>query len=145
MRTDYLNVKNIGDFFDMIKSIFTDLRAEWPEVKDENLYGGGAIYYQNANDGTDFDWKCNGHLCEFGLFHKESTLYCFKMHVHRGGGIEVYSYPHEEAHSVKEYKFNTNPEVVRKAFKWLLEHADDKHLWDRSLDELDVPTNDMSL
>lgn len=39
-------------------------------LDNTELWEDGAIYYANGNDGTDFDWECNGRTCEFMVYHK---------------------------------------------------------------------------
>lgn len=46
-------------------------REMLPEVTDDMLYGNGAIYYMNGNDGTAFDWEANDRCCEFYMFYRK--------------------------------------------------------------------------
>ena len=49
------------------------------------------VYYMNGNDGTDFDWDCNGRTCEFFVFYDtEDQLGYVKAYVTRDGNIEGY-------------------------------------------------------
>ena len=67
-------------------------REMFPEVTDDMLYGNGAIYYMNGNDGTEFDWKENSRCCEFCMFYKESEMGFIKVFVSRNDTIKGYAY-----------------------------------------------------
>ena len=59
----------------MLKPIvdtINEIRNEYPIIGNEL---DGKIYYMNGNDGTDFDWNCNGRTCEFMVFHENEMGY----------------------------------------------------------------------
>lgn len=81
---------------DKIKQCFEEARKILPEVTDDMLYGHGEIYYQNYNDGTDFDWIANDRLCEFFMFYKKSEWGFVKLTVNRDDTIQCWVYTDDE-------------------------------------------------
>lgn len=83
------------DLIQTVRDFFAEAREIMPEVTDEMLCDEGdgeKIYYMNGNDGTDFDWKVNDHLCEFMMFYKETERGFIKVYVNRNGNIHGYIY-----------------------------------------------------
>lgn len=62
-----------------IKDLFDDVidgKCDGIDPIDRNeLYENGAIYYENGNDGTDFDYQCNNKTCEFYVYLKNGDGY----------------------------------------------------------------------
>lgn len=65
---------------------FHDL-MEKKGVKPTDLEDMGAIYYMNSNDGTEFDWTCNNHTCDFMMLYKNSGMGFAKAAVTRDGDL----------------------------------------------------------
>ena len=69
----------------MLKPIvdtINEIRNEYPIIGNEL---DGKIYYMNGNDGTDFDWKCNGRTCEFMVFNDNEMGY-IKLDINKSSG-----------------------------------------------------------
>lgn len=64
--------------------------AEKVGVKPEDLHNNGEILYMNANDGTNFDWKCNDRTCEFMMFYKSTDMGFAKLSVEKDGRLSGY-------------------------------------------------------
>lgn len=67
-----LNIEFIKENFEMLIQKYN--------IDKTHLLENGAIYYMNGNDGTDFDYMCNDHACEFYIFWNSEygamKLYC---------------------------------------------------------------------
>ena len=75
----------------MLKPIvdtINEIRNEYPIIGNEL---DGKIYYMNGNDGTDFDWNCNGRTCEFMVFHENEMGYITLM-VYNDNFMTIYVY-----------------------------------------------------
>lgn len=83
-----------------IVDIINEVREEYPIIGNEL---DGKIYYMNGNDGTDFDWKCNGRVCEFMVFHENEMGY-IKLMVYDDNLITIYVYADGGMHPTKEFK-----------------------------------------
>ena len=106
-------------------------------VSKAELEYNGKVIYANGNDGTDFDWECNGRLCEFGYGTKDGDVWAFKLLLDENGEARVYCYPHGEGCPIDTItkKIMTEDEVYE-LYLLMLEKADNKELWDKTLDEL---------
>ena len=79
------------EFKKEVERIFEMARKVCPDVTDEMLDDNGAIYYMNGNEGTPFDWKVNGRLCEFFIYHKNEAGF-IKTYIHKDNTFLVYVY-----------------------------------------------------
>lgn len=126
----------------ILKEIINETRKKFPEVTNDILYDNGAIYYQNGNDGTDFDWKVNDCLCEFMVFYKKSEMGFIKLRVNRNGNIDIYVYnesaytpKHQE--TVKNLLYSGDAQDLA-ATMYII--ADKKKLYDTDIEKLDWKT-----
>lgn len=62
------------------------------------------LFYANGNDGTDFDWECNGHTCELGYGCQDSECWTFKSYIDTEGTLEICCFPHGEMQPVEVVK-----------------------------------------
>lgn len=118
-------------------NFINECRKEFPDVKDSDLEKGGAIFYMNGNDGTDFDWEVNNRLCEFGIGVADGSVFAFKCHVYKDGSTECYCYPHGEMRPVETIEkdlFDENE--VNDLYRTMMKVADNKRLWDKTIEEL---------
>lgn len=124
------------EFKKEIERIFKVARNMYPDITDDMLDSNGAIYYMNGNDGTPFDWNCNGRLCEFYVYHKNEIGF-IKAFVNRNNTIDVYIY--ENGEMKPTYEFEEEMKNLRAIdFANLMNYiADDKGKWDNPIDELD--------
>lgn len=126
---------------ELIKAIADYMNEAWkthaPEVKEEDLIGSGAIYYMNGNDGTDFDWNVNDHLCEFMMFYKSTEYGFIKVYVNANGIINGYLYKDDgNAPAIHLEPEKVNFEDVKKLYNLLLRKADCELLYNASLKEI---------
>ena len=109
-------------------------REMFPEVTDDMLYGNGAIYYMNGNDGTEFDWNVNDRCCEFYLFYKETEMGFIKVLVNKDDTISGYVYDDKGyGEAIKlEYTNLLNGES-KYLVSLLKKEADNKGIWDNDI------------
>jgi len=136
--------ESAADFFDAVKQIMAEARAKYPEYKDSNLDTNGEIFYMNGNDSTKFDWEVNDRLCEFMIFHKDEMGF-IKVCADTNGNIDGYIYKAGSMSPDERFTCSISKDAVYDAYEWISEHADGLDLWDKSLDELKVPSNSRGL
>lgn len=119
-----------------IERVFRVARSMCLNIKDYILDTNGAIHYMNGNDGTMFDWNCNGRLCEFTIFHKDGMGF-IKALVRKDNVIEMYIY--EDGGMKPTYKFEEEMEkVTSSSFANVMNYiADENGLYDKPINELD--------
>lgn len=85
MRKKKTDIAFIKDFIDKVISD--------NDIDKSSLYENGAVYYENGNDGTDFDYEVNGRTCEFYVYYAtgEGAIKCFVTERE----IVAYVYPEE--------------------------------------------------
>lgn len=76
---------------------------EWlPEVTPQQLEQGGAVFYMNSQNGTEFDWYVNDRLPSFMVFYNDkANLGAVKLHLNRNGTVSVYLYGEQGARAAK--------------------------------------------
>ena len=114
-----------------------EARSKHPEITNDLLCDDGKVFYMNGNDGTDFDWKCNGRCCEFYLFYKETEYGFIKVFVNDDDTMSGYVYldkGHGEAIHLEKADLN-NGEALYLASLLQLE-ADDNNIWDATIDKI---------
>ena len=112
-------------------------RSLVPAVTDDMLDTNGAIHYMNGNDGTDFDWGVNDHLCEFMVFGKNEMGF-IKVLVEKNDVIRGWIYEDfgmRPTHTLETAKLDEGE--ARKFACQMFQIADRKQLWDRPITELD--------
>ena len=116
---------------------FLEEAREKHNVAKENLEKGGQVIYANGKDSTQFDWDCNDRLCEFGYGVKDGSVWAFKLHLYKDGNAEVYCYPNGELKPVDSLKRNImTPYEVGLLKEHMLKVADNRGMWDKTLEEL---------
>ena len=115
--------------------IYDERKRLAPEVKDDELTDNGAIYYMNGNDGTDFDFGCNGRTCEFMQFYKSTEYGLIKAYLTDMGYIEGYLWKDEgKAEGIELLPFKLVSEEQAKDFaEYLMLNYDDKNIWDEEV------------
>lgn len=119
----------------MIKQLETlcnfldEVKAKYP---DTPLERHGDIQYCNGNDGTDFDWGVNEHLCEFGCgYGAEGSVWAFKVLVGVNGCATCYCYPNGEPSPVETIKRQLfTPEETHGLYEHMMEFYDNRLNWD---------------
>lgn len=87
------NLQNLLDR--MTEYLNKELKSKLPNVKKEALLDGGAVFYMNGNDGTDFDFECNGRTCEFEIYYKSTEYGAIKAYLCDDGYIRGYCWGDE--------------------------------------------------
>ena len=113
-----------------IVDIIDEIKEEYPIIGNEL---DGKIYYMNGNDGTDFDWKCNGRTCEFMVFNDNEMGY-IKLMVYNDNVIDIYVYQDGGMKPTQELTryYDENPIELA---NFLYRVFDENGLWDESIDE----------
>ena len=124
----------------LVEKFINEARAILPK-SDDILYGNGKIYYQNGNDGTQFDWRCNDMLCEFMLFYKETEMGYVKLSCMRDGTFVTYTYDKDGQYKYSPYARRKiyrvlTPAGMQAFYRKMRTIADDKELYDKPIDEL---------
>ena len=144
---------------DKVIEYISKARMLHSEVADELLMKDAAdtsalpytIYYMNGNDGTDFDFSCNGRTCEFMVFYKKSEMGFLKVSVNDDDTIDGYCYgegqlkPFEDGGVLNKESLDAGDARI---FAYQLQTiADDNTLWDMPISRLDFdsPFNDYGL
>lgn len=113
-----------------IVDIIDEIREEYPIIGNEL---DGKIYYMNGNDGTDFDWTCNGRTCEFMMFNEKEMGY-IKLTVDDESNVYVYVYQDGGMLPTKELTrhYDNNPLELA---NYLYRVFDMNGLWDETIEE----------
>lgn len=122
---------------EQIKGIVADIRAKYPRITDEMLLDNGKITYANGNDSTAFDWSWNDCLSEFMVYHNDGTLNMgfIKVRVNKDGTIDWYVYPNGEMKPTESGELKAEFSVAHLK-DVMMKYADNKHLYDKTLDVL---------
>lgn len=121
-----------------ILGYFAEVRKQYPEITDDMLCNNGEVFYMNSKNGTYYDWQVNSRLSEFYLFYKDTELGFIKVIVTRKDTICGYAYLEQgngkpiplEMKRLKKGDAN----YLRKL---LLQEADHKRLFDKSVSEIE--------
>ena len=108
-------------------------------VSKDKLDCDGKVTYANGNDGTDFDWHCNGRLCEFGYGLNGRSVWSFKLLIDKSGVATVYCYPNGEMDPVDVIKRKIATKAdMNNLHEYMYDHADRYMLFDETLDKLGI-------
>ena len=118
--------------FSEIRDILEKVRAEYFAGKETDP----AIYYMNGNDGTVFDLRMNGNLCEFYIL-KPNGYGLAKLYANRSNTYTVYVYDYDDPYNGKvvakiEGVLRT-VDVVELAH-YLCAEKDDVGVWDAPIE-----------
>lgn len=126
---------------EIIKEIikFLEEAREKYGVSKDKLDCDGNVTYANGNDGTDFDWAFNDRLCEFGYGIKDGSVWAFKLFIDSSGEARIYCYPNGEMNPVECIKKQiTDENGMKRLYRYMMDHADKKDLYDKTLNELGI-------
>ena len=121
-----------------IKEFIDKLIAE-NNIERSHLLMHGAVHYMNGNDGTDFDYSCNGRACEFYVFYKNEDG-AIKVLV-RESEMVAYIYPEENPFG-GDYKkvVEKSPFDLYELCCYLQGSRDDKGIWDKPILQWELDT-----
>lgn len=105
---------------------FAAVRARYPHITDEDLDSGGAIFYMNGNDGTEFDWIVNSMTSEFFIFFnpERGGRGFIKINVFATDEMRVCVYPDGGAEPAEYYSVPIGPGEAAGIVRFLYEAAD---------------------
>ncbi len=117
------------------------LKENLPDVGLNELEGGGAVFYMNGKNGTEFDWYVNEHFPAFMIFYNDKeNLGAVKALLYTDGGLAIYVYGdrgHGEPVHVERALDVTEQELFSLAVV-LRDNADAKMIWDEDIRKIDT-------
>ena len=121
------------------KYMLDALKSRLPEVGADELEDGGAVFYMNGKNGTEFDWFVNEHFpCFFIFYNDEENLGAVKAILGADGGLSVYVYGDKGHAEPVELSFDIEAddnELLGLAVS-LTVNADEKKVWDSDIRKL---------
>ena len=125
------------------KIIDKNMALYLPHVKSSDLENDGAIFYMNAQNGTEFDWFINDRFPFFMVFYNDKdNLGAVKLALYNTGEVQVYLYGEKGKNLVKMEKeyLDIDKMAMLKLAAVLTCQADDKKIWNGNIDNIHVDT-----
>ena len=130
----------MNEILNEIRKIMDENMALYlPYVKKSDLEDDGAIFYMNAQNGTEFDWFVNDRFPFFMMFYNDSdNLGAVKLTLCNTGEVQVYLYGEKGKELVKtvEKQLDIDKTDMLKLAAILTCQADDKAIWDGNIDKI---------
>ncbi len=134
---------------DVMNRILKELRAivdrqrnQWlPAVTDKELEKGGALFYMNGQNGTEFDWYVNDRLPSFMVFYNDKdNLGAVKLHLNRSGTADVFLYSEQGKQFLKQVTVPVEAaeQELMELAVLLRREADGKRLWDADIETMNT-------
>lgn len=123
------------------KIVDKDMALYLPHVKSNELEDGGAVFYMNGQNGTEFDWYVNDRLPYFMVFYSDKdNLGAVKLALYNTGEVQVYLYGENGKKLIKTEMEHLDIDKIDllKLATALTHEADDKRIWDRNIDNIHV-------
>jgi len=112
------------------------------KVSMSQLYNNGEIVYYNGRNGTWFDWDINGKSSWFTVcFNDKKRMGYISIAILKDGAVEGYkwgNYGKDEAESISIG--HLNDEDKEYLLRLLLQQADDKGIFDVSIEDINWET-----
>lgn len=125
-----------------IKIIIKENLHEYlPDVKNSDLEEDGMVYYMNGKNGTEFEWYVNEQLPCFMVFYNDKqNLGAIKLSIYTNGEVAIYIYGDKGKKLIKEVNsfIDVEESELFKLAVMLKNEADDKRLWDTSIDRINT-------
>lgn len=121
------------------KIVDKDMALYLPHVKSSELEDGGAVFYMNGQNGTEFDWYVNDRLPYFMVFYSDKdNLGAVKLALYNTGEVQVYLYGEKGKKLIKTEKeyLDIDKTDMLKLATALTHEADDKKIWDKNIDNI---------
>lgn len=125
------------------KIIDKNMALYLPHVKSSDLENDGAIFYMNAQNGTEFDWFINDRFPFFMVFYNDKdNLGAVKLALYNTGEVQVYLYGEKGKNFVKMEKeyLDIDKTAMLKLAAVLTSQADNKKIWNGNIDNIHVDT-----
>ena len=129
---------------DIALNILDELKSKINEIVDKynvrsKLLENGAIYYMNGNDGTDFDWQVNNHLCEFFTYYDNESKRGFcKIVLNKDGTASIFIFKDGAIYATDQYDIELCSVDEARFLGCLMYRATDAELiWDENIDNID--------
>lgn len=134
----------MNKIFNKIRKIVDKNMALYlPHVKSSDLENNGAIFYMNAQNGTEFDWFINDRLPFFMVFYNDKdNLGAVKLTLCNTGKVQVYLYGEKGRKLVKIETEHLDIDKIDmlKLAAALTQQADDKKIWNGNIENIHVDT-----
>ncbi len=125
-----------------IKKIMTDCIEKYiPDISFDDLEENGAIFYMNGKNGTEFDWYVNDKISDFMMFYNDKdNMGAVKTTLYNNGALLIYVYGERGKTVIQEIKsyIDVTEEDVLFLAIMLRNEADDKRIWDKSIEKIDT-------
>lgn len=125
-----------------IRKVIDECMAQYlPNVKISDLEDAGAVFYMNAQNGTEFDWFVNDRLPFFMVFYNDETnLGAVKLALHNNGETQIFLYEEKGkklAGSTIRYPDIDAKDIIKLA-AILTREADDKKIWNSDIKKINT-------
>lgn len=124
---------------DIKKIVDKNMALYLPHVKNSELEDGGAIFYMNGQNGTEFDWYVNDRFPYFMVFYGDKdNLGAVKLALCNSGEAQLYIFDEKGkklAKTVKE-QMNISKADMLKLAAVLTREADNKKIWDKNIESI---------
>lgn len=123
------------------KIIDKDMALYLPHVKSGDLENDGAIFYMNAQNGTEFDWFVNDRFPFFMVFYNDKdNLGAVKLALDNTGEVQLYLYDEKgkKLAKIEKEHLDIDKTDMLKLAAVLTREADDKKIWDGNIKNIHV-------
>jgi len=132
----------MNSVFRQIQEIIDEnLQLHLAHVKRSELENDGAIFYMNAQNGTEFDWFVNGHFPSFMVFYNDqANLGAVKLLLDHSGEAQLFLYDDKGKKLVKTVtaQLAASETELQKLAAVLTREADGKKFWDGDITKIDA-------
>ena len=135
----------MNKILDEVRTIIREGIKEYlPTVSPSDLEENGMVYYMNGQNGTEFEWHVNEHLPYFMAFYNDKqNLGVAKLSILKNGKVKLYLYGEHGKKLAKEIdtSIETTEDELFKLAVVLKNEADDKRIWDASIERINSDIN----
>lgn len=124
---------------DIRKIIDANMALYSPNVKSSDLEDNGAIFYMNAQNGTEFDWFVNDRFPFFMVFyHDKDNMGAAKLILHSTGEVLVYLYDEKgkKLAKIERTHLDIGKTELLKLAAVLTRQGDDKRIWNGNIESI---------
>lgn len=122
----------LSRIYEILADYMRRMKKEYaPDITDDKLSDGAAVFYMNGNDGTDFDYDVNERTCEFMQFYKSNELGLIKVYVTAKGTLSGILWLNEGKNAIclpdEDLPLDVSPRGIADA---LMQELDENSEWD---------------